>query len=421
MKNERENRQKSFYSGGIMNTKRNLLIAGIAATVLIAVIALVIALKPVRNTGETPVTPKVTEVPADMVVYTVKYSYELDETVNTETAEVSRPKERLTWSVSDIPETEIPGLYVVSAEITVSNLPGWTVTWNEDSLYPIWMGQGEYTILYDGEKVADTYTSYGALHFTDLNGDGLPEFCDVQRETIMVYDFGSQMRSDMSRDEDLTYEWFEGTDEDVVIRTTRKKGYKFAQRGRIVIAGETLEFQEITNPTSTDSVEVMPSARNPVECWFDSAKGDEETRRLLRLEEDGEDESMCVYVVDKGRFYYYYPVPGEWPLKRYTDAGIFPVCSGRRFLNAYVTDLDGDGCSEFCMTFQHPMDHTYRGAVALLISGNRKQVIDQSGYDLRFVEEDGRLVVKRKPIGGTKEETLSLEKTEYDRFELAEP
>ena len=73
------------------------------------------------------------------------------------------------------------------------------------------------------------------------------------------------------------------------------------------------------------------------------------------------------------------------------------------------------------MTFQHPMDHTYRGAVALLISGNRKQVIDQSGYDLRFVEEDGRLVVKRKPIGGTKEETLSLEKTEYDRFELAEP
>ena len=38
-------KQNSFYRGSIMNTKRNLLIAGIAAAVLIAVVALVMALK----------------------------------------------------------------------------------------------------------------------------------------------------------------------------------------------------------------------------------------------------------------------------------------------------------------------------------------------------------------------------------------
>ena len=263
-----------------MNTKRNLLIAGIAAAVLIAVVALVMALKSDKSgsknkgTGEISVTPEVTEVPADVIVYTVKYTYEFDETVNTETAEVSKPKERPTWSVSDIPETEQSELYVVSAEITFSNLPGWTVTWKEDTQSSVWRGRGVFTVLHDGAKVVDTYTSYGALHFADLNGDGIQEFCDVQNDTIMVYDFGSQMRSDMLRDKTLTYEWFEGTDEDVVLRETHNEGkYNYVQRGKLVITGETLEFQKIVNPTSMDSVEVMPLARNPIECWFDCTKG----------------------------------------------------------------------------------------------------------------------------------------------------
>lgn len=411
-----------------MNTKRNLLIAGIAAAVLIAVVALVMALKSDKSgsknkgTGEISVTPEVTEVPANVVVYTVKYTYEFDETVNTETAEVSKPKERPTWSVSDIPETEQSELYVVSAEITFSNLPGWTVTWKEDTQSSVWRGRGVFTVLHDGAKVVDTYTSYGALHFADLNGDGIQEFCDVQNDTIMVYDFGSQMRSDILRDKTLTYEWFEGTDEDVVLRETHNESkYNYVQRGKLVITGETLEFQKIVNPTSMDSVEVMPSARNPIECWFDCTKGDEETRRMIRLEEDGDDETTCVYVVDKGRFYYYFPTPDEYVLKRYTDAGIVQVWSCRRFLNAYVTDLDGDGLREICMTFRYHADSTYKGAAALLVLGSRQQKIDRVGYDLRFVEEGGRLVVKRKPIGSNQEETLLLEKGEYDLFELVAP
>ena len=413
-----------------MNTKQTLLITGIAAAVLIAAIALVIALKPgKKNTDETPVTPKASEVPDNEVVYTVKYTYELDESEYTGTAEISKPKDRLTWSVSDIPETEKPGLYVVSAEITFSNLPEWTITWKEKMHWFNGESVGEFTFFHDGAKVFDTEAGYRESHFTDLNGDGLQEFCDVQNETIMVYDFASQKRSDLlsdiSSEKSLIYEWFEGTDDDVVLRRTWIKGnngsYDFTQRGKLVIAGETLEFQEITNPTSTDSIEVIPSVRKPVECWFDCSKGDEETRRLIRPGKDVHGEKECVFVVDKGQFYYYFPTPSDWVLRRYTDSGIVRVCSARRFLNAYVTDLDGDSIREICMTFQYPMNLERNGAAALFVYGRREQKIDQKGYDLRFVEENGRLVVKRKPIGGTKEETLSLKKTEDELFELAAP
>lgn len=421
------------------------ILIAVAVITVAALIGLVIVLlsdnsKPGNNTKEPKGTPAPTEEPYDGVIYTIKYTFsEFDYETNTYvtnqevvTSTAKKPKERLTWSVSEVPELKKAEVRLETAEITFSNLPGWSVAWKHDerSLYKV----GRYAVLNNGKEVFryKQSTSYGALHFTDLNGDQQQEFLIVGTQQIDVFDFSTQKSCKLSGREGKTeyeYYWCEEQNEDVVFRELTESEdmhvyFDIAERGKLVLSGDTLEIQTIANPSSTDSIRKISSDHDSIECWFDYTKGDEEKRQQIILAYSAFKD--MVLVADRGNFYYFYPNPDEYLSNHgVTDSAVFDEWTRwtnqcEKILNAYVTDLDGDDVIDICMTFQYCEDSVYKGITGLLIWSGRTQKITETEYNLRFVMENGKLVVKRSPVGSSQEKTLTIRKNEDDRFELSE-
>ena len=418
----------------------------IAVAVVVALIGVAIALlsdhsKPANSksgnstngTVETSVTPEPTEAPFDGVIYNLKYTYELDGKTETWTAAVKKPKERLTWTVTDVPVLKRQGIRITFMEVTCSNLPGCTFTWEYDEHE---YGQvGPYKVMQDGKEVLKGNTSPGVFHFTDLNGDGLQELLMLDSHVAEAYDFKNKTTGEMRFAREETYVWCELTDEDFVIYTSKDENRKGQDRGRFVLSGDKLEYQLIVNPSSVDSIRVIKDDGNPVVCWFDYMKGDAEARQVVRIEEydatfyneetDTWEDCPTVYVVDRGDFYLYYPNPDDYWLRHSSEGAIDTIFSSwdkgvEKFLNAYVADLDGDASSfrQICLTFRYPAGSPISDGTCLLVEGRYRDRISDPGYDLRFAEENGKLVVKRTPVGGGQEETLTLQLNEYDRWVL---
>lgn len=363
-----------------------------------------------NDTKEVSATPEpVTE--DKEVTYVIKYTFELDGISESGMTTVTRPNERKTWTMSEVPELKRRGLVITSAEVTCTNLPDYKFTWERDD-YQI-MNVGSYKVLHNGQDVFHGNTTIGALHFADLNGDGIQEFVAVESERADAFVFVTQTSCELNPEKNISYAWCEETDEDIVIRKKSSEKRNSVERGRLVISDNALVYQPITNPTSVDSIKLIPMNGKPVECWFDYTKGDAVARQLIRVEEYESDDLPAVFVADGGNFYGYYPNPDAYWLKYNSDAGIVEILSRwsnqcEKILNAYVADLDGDDVRELCLTFQYsPTSYRSEETCLLIYSQNRRQVEDP-GYDLRFVEENGKLVVKRTPVGGGQEETHKL-------------
>ena len=235
---------------------------------------------------------------------------------------------------TDGKEAESP--FDLHDSITIPALPGYQFTWENETIAV--SKDGTQTALFGGMPIWSAY-------FTDLTGDGIPELCvnssfgsGMVDEHITVYDCMEQKQYDLWDRGVFDYRLSMENDSLTVERTLNI--YNTAEsnvQGSIVLKDGIVYFVEKGKQLDTSKPPITEYTDGSVLTWFDMTQESVNPNETLRFRISAYPDIVFTYENEM----LYFEQNGHKSMVSYTKT-----------LNAFFTDITGDGQPEICITAQ---------------------------------------------------------------------